>query len=556
MLVPPSNAGNLVFMAVAVLVFGCGNNGAGKKDSADHCHACESGPDGGAAITDGGHSDAGGEDAATDPYSQAFGVYAAFDPEFPDFMKNMGQDYFGYMAWATDRMRELGATWSRSNNQFIWDLIEPEVGRGYDWNANIGGDDLYSGLAQAAGTYNLVVLHEGGGPVAKPGRPQARNPLDNLEDYLKFVRAAAERYDGDGTDDAPSGYIIRFWQLGNEIGDWTGSGRTAADYFKWFEAAAEAIRGIIPDARFVLIASTDASRLDPFHQEVMTSLAENGVKFDAIDLHHWGTADLDGSRMDSVPAYRDLLAQLGLDGVELWSCEHGTFAGDPNNYLPEPCSPACQNDKVCAGVVGCVPRCTLGAPCPQDNPVCNPATDLCTPGVPPQTFTDQARSLVYRYVVNRALGVKRILWNNLVSWRCLAGICGGHFDLMGLLSNGYGPGENMADIGKPHPAFYTYRMLVERTEGTVAEQLGQMATGDASVHAYAYRNRKSGKTGFVVWSDTAKLMSLEFPGGGARLTSLITDSDGAPVRSESLAVADGKVNFTADPDPIWIGAEQ
>ena len=486
----------------------------------------------------------------TDPFPQAFGVFAAFAPEFAPFWTSLGLDYPGYQAWVGARMRELGATWTRSNLQLIWDFVEPVKGGSFDWVASQGGEQVFAGAA-AQGVQYLGVFHEGSGPEGSPGRPTLRNPLDDLPAYQRFVQAAVERYDGDGIDDAPGGIVIKHWQVGNETGGWPNSGRSNADYVRWFEAAEAAIRRADPESRVVLIASTDGSSLDSLHAEVIRTLAADGVRFDVVDLHHWKTATLASSRMEAVPAYRSLLSSVGAGGTELWSCEHGTYVGTPLEQ-PGECSPACSAGQVCSPHNTCVPRCTGDASCPSALPRCDTSTGLCTQITPDQTRADQARSLLYRYVVNRALGVKRILWNNLAGWRCFGGGCGSLYDRMGLVADGYGPGETMADVGEPRPAFHSYRMLAARTDGSVAESLGETATGDSALHVYLYRTRSSSKPGLVAWADSAKTAVLDFAAPRAEVTSLVTDDLGTPSRHEVLATSNGKLSVTLDPDPVWI----
>ncbi len=194
------------------------------------------------------------------PTGGTFGVFAAFAPEFAPFWTSLGLDYPGYQEWAGARMEDLGAAWTRSNLQLVWDLVEPVPGAGFDWTASFEGDAVFAAAARHGVRY-LAVFHEG----APTYGPPLRDPLDYLAAYERFVEAAVERYDGDGSGDAPDGFAVRWWQIGNETGGWTASGRTAEDYVRWFEATAAAIRRPDPEARLVLIASTNGDRVDPLH---------------------------------------------------------------------------------------------------------------------------------------------------------------------------------------------------------------------------------------------------------------------------------------------------
>ncbi|MBM4387870.1 MAG: hypothetical protein FJ088_09045, partial [Deltaproteobacteria bacterium] len=453
----------LIFFASS-LFFNCGSGGNGSdvqesKDIFD-IEMLE-------FFEDGGISETAGDLFETvippEGFSGAFGVFAVFTDEFKDFYQAMGMDLVQYQDWAGKKMNELGAAWSRSNLQLVWDLVEPVLGGEFDWDASLGGEKVFQAAAKH-GVHYLAVFHEGSGPDEMKrgeGKQKLRNPLDNLDAYKRFVEATVERFDGDGKDDADGGVVIKHWQVGNETPGWTDSGRTAEEYVKWFEAVAEAARKADNDARLVLIASTDGGFVDPVHTAVIKKLAEDGVVFDAVDLHHWGKGDLQSSTMSAVPAYIELLEESGVSGVEIWSCEHGTYVGKPVKS-PGKCDPECPADKVCVPILGCKTKCKSDNDCAAMMPLCDEATGMC--GMPEQTEEDQARSLIYRYVVNRANGVKRIMWNNLAAWRCFAGMCGDFFDKLGLVADGYGPGETASDVGKPRLSFYSYKMLAERTD--------------------------------------------------------------------------------------------
>jgi hypothetical protein len=480
------------------------------------------------------------------PADGAFGVFAAFAPEFAPFWTSLGLDYAGYQDWAGGRLDDLGATWTRSNLQLVWDLVEPVPGAGFDWTASFEGDAVFAAAARHGVRY-LAVFHEGAPTRGLP----LRDPLDDLAAYERFVEAAVERYDGDGVDDAPDGVVVRHWQIGNETGAWTASGRTAEDYVRWFEATAAAIRRADRDARVVLVASTDGHRLDPLHAYAIPALAARGARVGAVDVHHWGTADLASSTMDAVPAYRALLDGAGMRDADIWSCEHGTYIGAPV-ATPGTCTPACPPDRACSPVETCIPRCASSAACFPERPVCDVATGLCVEDAPPQDAVDQARSLVYRYVVNRDLGVRRILWNNLAAWRCFEGQCGGIPDRLGLVADGWGPGETPADAGRPRLAYFAYRMLAERTDDPAAAPDGRVDAGDPALHAYAYRIRATGRRALVAWADAPVDSTIPFAGAAALVTGLVTDPDGAPLRSERVAAAGGRIGVHLDPDPVWI----
>ena len=474
-----------------------------------------------------------------------FGVFAAFTHEFAGFAREMGMTLDEYRAWAGSQMNTLGARWTRSNVQLVWDIIEPELGDEFDWAASAGGDLIFASAAQFGVEY-LAVFHEGGGRGADSGRRSLRDPLDDLVAYQRFVRAAVERYDGDGIDDAPGGITIRHWQVGNETGGWTAGGRSSDEYADWFEATAAAARESDPGARIVMIASTDASRVDRLHAEALPELTHRGVHVDAVDLHHWGAAD--DYVMRAVPDYR-----RDFPDVELWSTEHGTFVGTPWSESDDSrCQSPCGAGTVCAPGPGmCVPACVDSTTCPAARPQCIVETGMCTYAA--QTEADQARSLVYRYAANRAAGVRHIMWNNLAAWHCFGGRCGSFYDLTGIVHDGNGPTDTPENIGQPRLAWHTYRRLAARTDTMVAELTGEYDTGDARVHVYSYRRAIDGATGYVAWSDGPVRAMLSVTGADEVLVeALLTDVDGTPRREERLAVDGETAAVDLDADPVWI----
>ncbi len=486
-----------------------------------------------------------GRPGTAETIASAFGVFAGFTREFTPYEQATGLTHAQYLSWAGEQYRALGAHWTRSNLQLIWDQLEPELGQGYDWFNEMGTEECFSAAA-AAGVHYLAVFHEGG--ILDEG---LRDPLRRTAEYQRFVRDVVERYDGDGRDDAPGGIRIKHWQVGNETPRIAALPDAARVYADWFEITAAAVRQADPTAALVLIGSTDSSTVDELHQRVIPVLAERGVRFDAVDIHHWGTAG--AVEIRAAAGYQSLFAAQGLTGVELWSTENGTWVGEVTRAAAD-CGAACTPEQVCVAVAGeprCVPRCASDADCPPSAPSCDVASGIC--GEPTQSLTEQARSLIRRFVLNRDAGVRRIMWNNLVAWHRFGGNYGGIFDRMGLVSGGFLEFESEADRGRPRPAWFAYQMLAARTDALWAERLGPVETGDARVYASAYRNASSGLVGWVVWAEEEGVaVERRVAGSGARVTGLITDAGGSPLRDETVPAVDGSVAFQVGRDPLWV----
>lgn len=348
--------------------------------------------------------------------------------------------------------------------------------------------------------------------------------------------------------------MIKHWQVGNETPGFELHPTGLEDYVAWFSLVSEAARQADPEARLALVASVGGSSVDAFHQRVVPRLAQAGERFDVIDLHHWG--DADDHEMRAVPAVQALLAEQGFGDAEIWSCEHGTHVGRVANAAGV-CQPACRLGQVCArlgpNASRCVQACGRDEDCPAAQPSCDVATGVC--GRPEQSERDQARSLIRRFVVNRALGVRRILWNNLVAWHCFHESCGSFFDRIGLISGGVLEFEDESDLGRRRLAWYSYALLAERTDEPVAEQLGRLEQDDPDLQVYGYRDRSTASPRWLAWHASQGRFVLETAGveqPRLRVLSLITDEQGLPLRDEVVEGELGRVEVAVDQDPPWI----
>ena len=426
-----------------------------------------------------------------------FGVFGAFTAfELRPFCQAAGFSEDDYMAWASTHMKELGAHWTRSNLQFVWDEIEPTVGGARDWNAMEADDIIRAVYAPGNEVHFLAVFLTG---------RNLRNPLDRPDEYKAFVRAAVERYDGDGVDDLAAGVRVTHWQVGNEVFEWERTGRGAQEYAAWVRLVREGALAADPDARIVLMAPADDSagrQVSAFLRDTIVELAPERA-FDVIDVHHWGRAG--DWQMPAVAEYRRLLDSLGLEHVQIWSAENGTWQGQPT----------------------------------QD-PVL-------------QTEDEQARSLVKRYVYNLNHGLDKLFWNNLVEWDRFMGHAGSIYNSMGLITDGRGPGEDPSRFNTERVAYWTYRTLAAHIDAGLARPLGALTGLPAHCHGYSYERLADGRRFSVLWSEVgAQNVPLQVGGAGVRVTSLIPDRFGA-VRFEADVTAVGGVAVvTVGDDPLLV----
>lgn len=437
----------------------------------------------------------------------AFGIFAGYAAnEFGYFKQRAGFSNEDYWHWADEHFKKLGAHWTRSNLQLVWDIIEPVIGAGYRWDNQMLTDEIIKHIyASSNQVHWLGVFHEGGGPnPPPPGRGRLRNPLDYHNEYKAFVKAVVERYDGDGVNDAAPNVRVKYWQAGNEVFIWRDSGRTVQDYIRFARMIREAAKEADPEAKIVLIAPTNGFVVDSFLAQVIDALASEKA-FDVIDVHHWGT--MRDWRMTAIPQYRRLLDSKGLTHVQIWSCEHGTWQGQPT-----------------------------------EQPVF-------------QTEQDQARSLVKRYVYNLNNGLNKLFWNNLMEWYQFGGRSGSIFNSMGLVTDGQGPGEDPARFNTERVAYWAYKMLAEKIDTHVAKSLGRISEifAESRLYAYVYQRHDDGRKLYILWSEIGdQQISLSVSSSRVHVTNMITDRFGRILQEQDVSAQDGRVTLTVGADPLLV----
>lgn len=450
-----------------------------------------------------------------------FGVFSAFTAEaFAPFIEKNNMTISTYMDWADNHMRNLGAYWTRSNMQLLWDDIEPTIGAGYNWDNEMISDTIVKRIYESNGNLNwLGVFHDGGGNqtgVSPKGRKPLRNPLNYEKEFSAFVKAAVERYDGDGYADASSKVKVKYWQVANEVMTWEKSGKNVTDYVNMVRMVSKAVKSADPEAKIVLLAPTDARKTDEFLVKVINDLASEKM-FDVIDVHQWGQAST--WKMAAVSEYRALLDSKGLKNVEIWSAENGTWNGKPRM----------------APVV--------------------------------QTESDQASSLVKRYVYNLANGLDKLMWTNLVEWENYNDDTSSVYNSMGLVADGVGAGEDTTMNNIPRLSYYTYKLMTTKLEGTDWDKIEKISESD-NIYAYSYP-KTNGKNVWVLWWEdqysTASEYTISFVAENMKEVVItralprfisgknVTDFNSA-FEYMKVPVIDGKISFKLIPGegPIYI----
>lgn len=432
----------------------------------------------------------------------AFGILGAHNTGLENISGPDSASREEYWEWVDDHLLTLGAHWTRFNCLLNWTKVEPNLGGGYDWDsAYCGADSVFSAVYEPPNQIEAVAV------IYAIDEDGLRNPIDTeyLDAYTDFVKATAERYDGDGINDFDSNIKINNFQFINEVYHWYTTGSfNAEQYAQAAETTLNALREANPAAELILVAQAGvAFGLDSRLKDIVLECHNRGVEFKAVDLHMWGSSD--EWYTDTVSEIRNYLDSLGLSDVEIWSLENGTYVGDPDD------------------------------------------------GSGNQTETDQARSLIKRYAWGRANGITRILWNNLLDFEDFYDDGSNTFwNNLGLIGDGKPVGEDPTATEEKRLSYWSYQLMAQYTDTLVAEQIGEMALTSGNLYGYEYKSLASGLPIYVIWHETASSnVVLPHTDLKVTVTGLITDSDGNTTE-QTFEATDGPIILNVGQDPILV----
>jgi len=446
-------------------------------------------------------------EAQTLPYENSrFGIFGSYAAnEYANFIGRMGwgSNYTIYWNWTNIHFSNLSAHWTRSNMQLVWDFIEPVLDSAYNWNPDpVMTDSVIVNVYKPGNRIHwLGSFHEGSLFIRT--RDTLRNPLSDTIRYKRFVQNAVERYDGDGYMDVNPNVKVKYWQIGNEI-YLNSDDSDRINYIKWVKITSAAIHYADTSAKICLIAQTDGFVLSDWLRSVIIAL-RIGNYFNVIDIHHWGNKN--NYQMQAVKQARRMLDSLGLSQVQIWSCENGTWAYQPTNQ-------------------------------------------------PYQTQSEQARSLIERYVYNIDLGLNKLFWNNLMEWFAFAGNPGSIYNSMGLVGDGALNGEPPQNFNRPRICYFAYKLLSSVIDADTARYSGKMSNhNEPNLYAYKYVSLTADSLArYILWKNSGtQNVSFHINTQTALVTNMITDSLGN-ILEEYTAVADssGNISINIGVDPLLV----
>jgi hypothetical protein len=219
-------------------------------------------------------------------------------------------------------MAEIGIKWVRTN--VYWSDIEPirEDPPRYHWEKY---DELFKRLVEMGFTPIITIAGNPSWISTYRGGPFDKG---DVKDYLRFVKAMVERYDGDGKNDAPGSPKIVYWEIYNEPDltslewarnhGWGFWGNEPIKYANLLKAVYPVIKGVSKDAQMVF-GGIALDNWTYFNSQFLDKVLKAGAGpyFDIMNFHYYfpfhNVWDRYGPDIIGKTNYiRDLLASYGL----------------------------------------------------------------------------------------------------------------------------------------------------------------------------------------------------------------------------------------------------
>ena len=435
----------------------------------------------------------------------------------------------------------IGVRWTRQGLYVFWFKVQPDINKQeydftiYDnqWKNVPTGINILANIAVVPVILAVLANPRKGVQLTErnPGerekaqeyiKPGSHLPSDE-EKYLKFVRACVERYDGDGIDDMPGlKNPIKYWQVGNE------PPRRLDDFAELQKITYDAIKEACPDCK-VLIGGVPGmphkyiADFDKTFLPILNDLA-NSKAFDIFDFHWYGNAVGDYKKVEEVFGHiKGKIDALGLTPEEYWITEMGSYSGDPTGGL---------------------------------------GIDVWSY----QTETQQAGDYLKRFVFSLSLGIKKIF----PAFGLIEGFKhdNGYFDLTGLIYDGEGPDDR--GMGVKKLAYYTYKLMTEKLEGSTWDDIETVIDGTDNI--YAYKFIKNSEPVWVLWWDyfddtgTSKIITLNVGDINlVKITEAVPDTESRAdlndydypsfFKTETKTIKNGEVTITLKKSPIFVEVE-
>ncbi len=470
---------------------------------------------------------------STSTYLPLVGRNLPIDVGYPGWTSPFGVVMYSGISDAAGltRMQEAGASWVVTG--FHWAQVEPTNGE-RDWSRY---DAQFLAAKRAGMDVAVLVLDV---PVWARGTCTNSGgcPEMNIDALVRFLGAAAERYDGDGNADAPGSPVVKYWTLFAEpdyCGVLVGGKCTVrAGYGEDFKG----LWGLNGTAYASMLAAAKVAIGAASPNAVVMN---GGVAFD------WFIQ----SSYNSAPGIydRDFLA-----GVAAWP------GGPRMDALAVHYYPITMGDwgQKLSQLYGTVNDAGSQAQL-RALPVISPEMGYWSSGVSDES--QQARRLVQMFVRGLANNVQRLAW-----FAVFDGSPEHPTEAHGLFR------DHLLDYGHAKPAFWAYKTMAMRLEGFTYHSAYYVEGGASSSlwdhEAYEFRRAADGARLLVAWanpvaSNPDSISDLVIPGGRVMLTSHLSLNaanpdvltlaevlDGGPGDADGLL--NGQVSLKLDVNPLYI----
>lgn len=275
--------------------------------------------------------------------------------------KNVKSSRYGFLSGGnndTKLIKSYGARWVRPHpGPFLWDSIQSvRDSGGYNFSGsdrivkrytkkNIGvlatlwpfasWDQLTRDDPDACKVSDIDQFL----PRSEPGKdsssaeylPQYRCNPNNWTEYLNWVKATVERYDGDGTSDMRGLKMpVKYWEVMNEpdlegIEDLDFYVGNYVDYTELLTQTYAAIKEADPGAKVLISGAAGGDeRYLSFYRDVLLDATARG-SFDIFNVHCISSGFLESL---NVEPYKDIITEYGLGSKLLWVTEAETTYSD------------------------------------------------------------------------------------------------------------------------------------------------------------------------------------------------------------------------------------
>ncbi len=467
----------------------------------------------------------------------------------------------------------IGLIYAKPQGIFgLWKFLEPEQGV-YNWKPL---DDLVIEYQQAGfkGIQLLISAESSWASTSPPSLVNTGNtlPKDEFKDeYVAFVKAFVERYDGDGVDDVPGLlYPVHHYGLEREFtGYWPSD---AADYIELAKLAYPAIHEADPEAEVMInaILMVDIFDGDPDQTELERRLTtpQKGIRksveeiqkvlaaceyYDIIDFHSLG------DYVEIIPTTAGLREQLEIHGCDpkpIWIGDSFSMSALVG-YGGRPAWPGTEEN--------------LDQVIDTLKLVANPNVDGHDQAQA-WLYGLMAEGLVKKIVVSAGEGLMGINIGNLEDWKTnLPAMDAASVPLvgasmfMGMMEtrvtqqqSGEGLPPYRTATGPPRPSFYALKLANQKISGFSSVEIL-----DLGENVWAYKFARPSGPLWVLWYDTGELIfpgetspeitiDLPFDGDAAQITLTPTEIGQEEAERYELDASEEVLQITLGQTPIFI----